>query len=109
MAWIAGRSSAVAGRTCTRSPRIRALLAIQAGLERGEMRANVLRSVIAQKLVSVLDEFRPNGAKLAAHHARQHLQPARALEVVEQVESFGNRRADHDHAVVGEEHDALGA
>src|SRR6202165_1548602 len=101
--------SGAAGRTCTASARITRLLAIEDALESAEMRAGVLRRVGEDQAVSLAHHLGPHGLQLRAHRARQQLQPAGTLEVVKGIEGFGDRWPDDDHAVVGEEQDALRA
>src|SRR5882672_2970138 len=96
--------SAAAGRSCTASARITRLLSIEDTLERAEMRAGILRRVGEDHATGLPYYLRPYGLQLRAHRARQHLQPAGALEVIECIEGLGDRRPDDDHAVVGEEH-----
>src|SRR6267143_3649668 len=101
--------AAAAGRSCTASARITRLLSIEDALERAEMRAGVLGRVGEDHATGLLYYLRPHGPRLRAHRARQHLQPAGALEVVQGIEGLRDRRPDDNHAVIGEEQDALAA
>src|SRR5687768_5197979 len=104
MAWMAGMSSGVAGRTCTSSPRIIGLLPIEDPLQRSEVRTSVGRRVGQDHAVGLAHDFGADCAQLAAGRACEHLKPAGPLQVVHEVERLGYRRADYDHAMVGEEH-----
>src|SRR5438874_4346694 len=101
--------SAAAGRSCTASARITRLLSIEDALERAEMRAGVPGRISEDHAAGLLYYLRVHGPQLRAHRARQHLQPAGALEVVERIEGLGDRRPDDDHAMTGEEQDAPAA
>jgi hypothetical protein len=111
MACTAGRSAALAGRTRTGSAGIVGLLAIEDALERAEVRPGIGRGVLEDHAVRRAHDFRAHGAQPAAclchHGAREHLEAAGALEVVQEVERLGDARPHHDHAVVGEEEHAL--
>src|SRR5687768_16483712 len=102
-------SSGPAARTCTSSARIIRLLAIEDALERREVRAGVFRRVGEQHAVRLAYDLASDLPERRAHATGQDLKAAGALEVVHEVEGFGDRRADHDDAMVGEEHDALAA
>ena len=73
------------------------------------MRAGILGRVPPHQAAGLAYHLRPHRPQLAAGHPRQHLQPARTLEVVQAIERLGHRRAGDDHAMVGQEHDALRA
>src|SRR6267378_8370220 len=101
--------SGAADRTCTASARITRLLSIEDALERAEMRARVLRRVGEDHATGLAHYLCLHCLQLRARRARQHLQPAGALEVIEGIEGLGDRRPDDDHAVIGEKQDALAA
>src|SRR3989338_477115 len=101
MAWIAGRSSATAGRTCTSSVRIIRLLAIEDALQRAEVRGRILGCVGAHHAAGLAHHLFSYRLEGAPGGAREHLEAASALQVVKQIERLGHRRSRHDDAMVG--------
>src|SRR5512134_3028612 len=99
---MAGRSPRIADRTAT-SAGISRLLAIEDALQRLEVRPRILWCVREHHAIGIERHFGPYGFQLPTHGAREYLQPARALQVIERVERLGDRWADHDDAVIREE------
>src|ERR1051325_11583961 len=84
-------SSGVAGRASASSARIVRLLAVEDALEPA----------------GLADHFGSHRAQLPSHRLREHLEPAGTLEVINEVEGFGDRRTDDDDTVAREKHHAL--